>query len=58
MPSAPANDELAALSKAEHHPLGILGATVDDGDDPLRSAVLIGVAVGLDEGRSLTARAA
>jgi hypothetical protein len=48
-----------ALSKAERHPLGgILDAAAGDEDDPLRTAALIGVAVGLDEGRSLTARAA
>jgi hypothetical protein len=47
-----------ALSKAEHHPLSFLDATAGDGDDPLRAAALIGVALGLDEGRSLTARAA
>jgi hypothetical protein len=48
-----------ALSKAERHPLGgILDAVAGDEDDPLRTAALIGVAVGLDEGRSLTARAA
>jgi hypothetical protein len=47
-----------ALSKAEHHPLSFLDATAGDGDDPLRAAALIGVALGLDEGRSLTAHAA
>jgi hypothetical protein len=48
-----------ALAKAEHHPLGgILDATAGDADDPLRAAALIGVALALDEGRSLTARAA
>jgi hypothetical protein len=48
-----------ALSKAERHPLGgILDATTGDDDDPLRTAALIGIAVGLDEGRSLDARAA
>jgi hypothetical protein len=30
-----------ALSKADHHPLGILDATAGEGDDPLRSAALI-----------------
>jgi hypothetical protein len=48
-----------ALSKAKRHPLGgILDAAAGDEDDPLRTAALIGVAVALDEGRSLTARAA
>jgi hypothetical protein len=48
-----------ALSQAERHPLGsILNATAGDGDDPLRTAALIGVALGLDEGRSLRAHAA
>jgi hypothetical protein len=47
-----------ALSKAEHHPLGILDATAGEGEDPLRAAALVGIALGLDEGRSLTARAA
>jgi hypothetical protein len=48
-----------ALAKAEHHPLGgILDAAAGDADDPLRAAALIGVALALDEGRSLTARAA
>jgi hypothetical protein len=47
-----------ALASAEHHPLGgILDATTHD-DDPLRTAALIGVALALDEGRSLKARAA
>jgi hypothetical protein len=44
------------LSKGEQHPLGgILDGTAGDGDDP---AALIGVAVGLDEGRSPKARVA
>jgi hypothetical protein len=43
-----------ALSKAEHHPLGILDPTAGEGDDPLRAAALIGIVLGLDEGRSLT----
>jgi hypothetical protein len=47
-----------ALAKAEHHPLGILDATAGDEDDPLRAAALIGVALALDEGRSLKVRAA
>jgi hypothetical protein len=48
-----------ALSKAERHPLGgILDAAAGEEEDPLRTAALIGVAVGLDQGRSLTARAA
>jgi hypothetical protein len=43
-----------ALAKAEHHPLGgILDATAGDEDDPLRLAALIGIALALDEGRSL-----
>jgi hypothetical protein len=46
------------LSKAERHPLGgILDGTGGGDDDPLRTAALIGVAVALDEGRSLYARA-
>jgi hypothetical protein len=49
----------AALAKAEYHPLGgILDATASDEDDPLRAAALIGVALALDEGRSLKGRAA
>ena len=48
-----------ALAKAEHHPLGgILDATAGGEDDPLRAAALIGVALALDEGRSLKVRAA
>jgi hypothetical protein len=48
-----------ALAKAENHPLGgILEATAGDEDDPLRAAALIGVALALDEGRSLKGRAA
>jgi hypothetical protein len=48
-----------ALAKAEQHPLGgILDATAGDEDDPLRAAALIGVALALDEGRSLKVRAA
>jgi hypothetical protein len=48
-----------ALSKAERHPLGsVLDATASDGDDPLRTAALIGVALALDERRSLNGRAA
>jgi hypothetical protein len=48
-----------ALAKAEHHPLGgILDATAGEADDPLRAAALIGVALALDEGRSLNGRAA
>jgi hypothetical protein len=48
-----------ALSKAERHPLGgVLDATAGDGDDPLRTAALIGIAVGLDEGRRLKRRSA
>jgi hypothetical protein len=48
-----------ALAKAEHHPLGgILDANAGQEDDPLRAAALIGIAVGLDQGRSLRARAA
>jgi hypothetical protein len=31
--------------------------TVGEDDDPLRAAALIGIALGLDEARSLTARA-
>jgi hypothetical protein len=47
------------LSKAERHPLGgILDGTAGDGEDPLRTAALTGVAVGLDEGRSPKARVA
>jgi hypothetical protein len=47
------------LSKAERHPLGgILDGTAGDGEDPLRTAALIGVAAGLDEGRSPRARVA
>jgi hypothetical protein len=47
------------LSQAERHPLGgILDGTAGDGEDPLRTAALIGVALGLDEGRSLGARRA
>jgi hypothetical protein len=47
-----------ALAKAEHHPFGgILDATADEEDDPLRAAALIGVALALDEGRSLKERA-
>ena len=43
-----------ALAKAEYHPLGgILDATAGDEDDPLRVAALIGIALALDEGRSL-----
>jgi len=48
-----------ALSKAERHPLGsVLDATASDGDDPLRTAALIGVALALEERRSLKGRAA
>jgi hypothetical protein len=55
--SATQDDALAALrswprhfQKAEHPPLGgVLDATVGKGDDPVRTAVLIGIAVGLDE---------
>jgi hypothetical protein len=48
-----------ALSKAERHPLGgILDGTAGEGEDLLRTAALVGVAVGLDEGRSLGTRAA
>jgi hypothetical protein len=48
-----------AFAKAEHHPLGgILDANAGKEDDPLRAAALIGIAVGLDQGRSLRARAA
>jgi hypothetical protein len=48
-----------ALSKAERRPLGnILDATASDGDDPLRAAALIGVALALEERRSLKGRAA
>jgi hypothetical protein len=48
-----------ALAKAEGHPMGgILNATAGNGDDPLRAAALIGVALALDEGRSLKVRAA
>jgi len=47
-----------ALEKAEHHPFGgILDATAHE-DDPLRIAALIGIAVALDENRSLRVRAA
>jgi hypothetical protein len=47
-----------ALAKAEYHPLGgILDATAHD-DDPLRTAALVGIAIALDTGRSLTVRAA
>ena len=49
-----------ALAKAEHHPFGgILDATAGDEDDLLRAAAgLVGIAIGLDEGRSLNVRAA
>ena len=48
-----------ALSKAERHPLGgVLDGVAGSEDDPLRTAALIGVAVALEEGRSLRARAA
>jgi hypothetical protein len=47
-----------ALAKAEQHPLAILDAAMHDEEDPLRQACLIGIALGLDEGRSLKARAA
>ena len=48
-----------ALAKAEHHPLGgILDATAGDQDAPLSAAALIGVALALDENRSLSVRAA
>jgi hypothetical protein len=47
------------LAKGEQHPLGgILDATAGDREDPLRTAALIGVAAGLDEGRSPKARVA
>ena len=47
------------LAKGEQHPFGgILDATVGNGEDPLRTAALIGVAVGLDEGRTPKARVA
>jgi hypothetical protein len=46
----------AALARAEHHPLGgILHAAADEEEDPLRSAALIGIAIALDEHRSLAA---
>jgi hypothetical protein len=48
-----------ALAKAEYHPLGgILDAAAHEENDPLRAAALIGVALALDEGRSLKVRAA
>jgi len=43
----------AALAKAGQHPLAILDATMHDDDDPLRQACLVGIALGLDKGRSL-----
>jgi hypothetical protein len=47
-----------ALAKAEHHPLGgILDATAHE-NGPLRTAALVGIAVALDEGRTLKGRAA
>jgi hypothetical protein len=46
----------AALARAEHHPLGgILDAAADGEEDPLRSAALIGIAIALDERRTLAA---
>jgi hypothetical protein len=49
----------AALAKAGQYPLAILDAAVHEDDDPLRQACLVGIALGLDEGRSMKrARAA
>lgn len=47
-----------ARARTETTPLGLLDGTTADADDPLRVAALLGVAVALDRGRSLTRRAA
>jgi hypothetical protein len=45
-----------ALARGEGHPLGgLLDATTGENNDPLRVAALIGIAIGLDTGRSLAA---
>jgi hypothetical protein len=43
-----------ALAKAGRHPLAILDATLHDEVDPLRTAALCGVALGLDIGRTVS----
>ena len=43
-----------ALAKSEHLPGGILNATAPLDQDPLRIAALAGIAIGLDQHRSLT----
>jgi hypothetical protein len=50
----------AALASAERHPLSILhsGSSDDADDDPLRISILTGIALALDQGRSLHKRSA
>jgi hypothetical protein len=48
-----------ALAKAQHFPLGgvLDAATGADQTDPVQIACLVGIALALDSGRSLTGRA-
>ena len=47
-----------ARARAQTVPLGLLDGTIADDGDPLRLAVMVGVAVALDPGRELGRRAA
>jgi hypothetical protein len=49
---------LPSADRATDAPCWAFDATAGKEDDPLRAAALIGVALALDEGRSLTGRAA